>query len=79
VCARCWSNFNAWFILEFYITHILISTTSRFRCISRLIKVTNFITVKALNVVLGIVSRLFHSPPFVIICASRLINTLSVI
>jgi hypothetical protein len=43
VCARCacWSNFNVWFILEFYITQILISTTSRFECISRLIKVTD--------------------------------------
>jgi hypothetical protein len=30
-----------WFILEFYITQILISTTSRFECISRLIKVTD--------------------------------------
>jgi hypothetical protein len=30
-----------WFILEFHITHILISTTSRFECISRLIKVTD--------------------------------------
>jgi hypothetical protein len=29
-----------WFILEFYVTQILISTTSRFECISRLIKVT---------------------------------------
>jgi hypothetical protein len=28
------------FILEFYITQILISTTSRFECISQLIKVT---------------------------------------
>jgi hypothetical protein len=33
-----------WFILEYYITQILISTTSRFECISRLIKVTNFKT-----------------------------------
>jgi hypothetical protein len=30
-----------WFILELYITQILISTTSRFECISRLIKVTD--------------------------------------
>jgi hypothetical protein len=30
-----------WFILEFYITRILISTASRFECISRLIKVTD--------------------------------------
>jgi hypothetical protein len=30
-----------WFILEFYITQILIFTTSRFECISRLIKVTD--------------------------------------
>jgi hypothetical protein len=30
-----------WFILEFYLTQILISTTSRFECISRLIKVTD--------------------------------------
>jgi hypothetical protein len=29
-----------WFIIEFYITQILISTTSRFECISRLIKAT---------------------------------------
>jgi hypothetical protein len=28
----CWSNFNVWFILEFYV-----STTSRFECINRLI------------------------------------------
>jgi hypothetical protein len=28
-----------WFILEFYMTQILISTTSRFECISRRIKV----------------------------------------
>jgi hypothetical protein len=33
-----WSNFNVWFILEFYITQIVISTTSIFECISRLIK-----------------------------------------
>jgi hypothetical protein len=37
----CWSNFNVWFILEFYVTQILIFTTSRFECISRLIKVTD--------------------------------------
>jgi hypothetical protein len=30
-----------WFILEFYITQILISTTSRSECIRRLIKVTD--------------------------------------
>jgi hypothetical protein len=30
-----------WFILEFYITQILISTTFRFECISRQIKVTD--------------------------------------
>jgi hypothetical protein len=30
-----------WFILEFYITLILMSMTSRFECISRLIKVTD--------------------------------------
>jgi hypothetical protein len=36
----CWSNFNVWFILEFYITQILISTTSRFECIIQLIKLT---------------------------------------
>jgi hypothetical protein len=30
-----------WFILEFCITQILISTTSRFECISRLIEVTD--------------------------------------
>jgi hypothetical protein len=30
-----------WFILEFYITQILISTTSRFECIRQLIKVTD--------------------------------------
>jgi hypothetical protein len=35
----CSSNFNVWFILEFYTTQILISTKSRFECISRLIKV----------------------------------------
>jgi hypothetical protein len=35
-----WSNFNVWFILEFHITQILISMTSRFECISWLIKVT---------------------------------------
>jgi hypothetical protein len=35
------SNFNVWFILEFYITQILISTTSRFQRISWLIKVTD--------------------------------------
>jgi hypothetical protein len=32
---------NVWFILEFYITQILISTTSGFETISRLIKVTD--------------------------------------
>jgi hypothetical protein len=38
VCSEtCWSNFNVRFILEFYIEQILISTTSRFECISRLI------------------------------------------
>jgi hypothetical protein len=36
-----WSNFNLWFVLEFYITQIVISTTSIFECISRLIKVTD--------------------------------------
>jgi hypothetical protein len=35
------SNFNVWFILEFYITKILISMPSRFECISRAIKVTD--------------------------------------
>jgi hypothetical protein len=30
-----------WFILEFYITQILISTTYIFECISRLINVTD--------------------------------------
>jgi hypothetical protein len=38
-----WSNFNVWFILEFHITQMLISTTSRFECISRLIKVLVYI------------------------------------
>jgi hypothetical protein len=44
----CWSNFNVWFILKFYLTQILISTTSRFECISWLIKVSgnkNYIVV----------------------------------
>jgi hypothetical protein len=34
-----------WFILEFYITQILISVTSRFECISRLIKETRLIAI----------------------------------
>lgn len=37
------------------------------------------IAVQVLVIVLGIVSRLFHSPPSVIICALCLINILSVI
>jgi hypothetical protein len=37
------------------------------------------ITVQALVIVLGIVSRLFHSLSFVIICAFLLINVPSVI
>jgi hypothetical protein len=37
----CWSNFNVWYILEFYITKILISMTYRLERISQLIKVTD--------------------------------------
>jgi hypothetical protein len=37
----CGVIFNVWFILEFYITQILISTTTRFECIGQLIKVTD--------------------------------------
>jgi hypothetical protein len=38
-----------WFILEFSKTQILISTTSRFECISRLIKVTDIDGVSELQ------------------------------
>jgi hypothetical protein len=45
VCAlrrfESYCNINVWFILQFYITQILISTTSIFECISGLIKVTD--------------------------------------
>jgi hypothetical protein len=40
VCVRA-QRVGVWFILEMYITQILISMTSIFECISRLIKVTD--------------------------------------